>query len=576
MTTTIDWQELFGLLAYHPARPMLFNSMPFLVLFVLFYGGYTLLLRRLNGRILYTLLFSFFFYYKSSGFFFLLLIISAAADFVLGHFIYHASNRRRRQLFLFLSLAVNLGILFYYKYTNFFITSLNSLAGAQFSLTDIFLPVGISFFTFQTLSYSIDVYRGDLAPLTEKVHNWSSLARHFMDFAFFVSFFPQLVAGPIVRAAEFLPQIRQKPVLTNDALGKGLLLIMGGLIKKAVISDYISVNFVDRVFENPTLYSGLENLLAAYGYAIQIYCDFSGYSDMAIGLALLLGFQLPENFRTPYRATGIQEFWRRWHISLSSWLRDYLYISLGGNRKGNVRTYLHLLITMLLGGLWHGAGWVFIVWGGLHGLALAIDRALRSAGSWMRNPGLRAFCILLIIHLAVYALTAYRMFAGSLDPGSGQTIYLGNSIVLVFWLLLLMTGYLLDLLSPRPEAYRAGKVVGTILTFHFVTFCWIFFRSGALGAALPPLETTAGVLWQMVAFPNFGSLLQWIGSYPEVFLLLGLGFILHYLPDRWYAGGERFFLRSPALVKSTALALVIWIVIQTAGSDVVPFIYFQF
>lgn len=244
-------------------------------------------------------------------------------------------GRWKRKGLVTLSLGVNLGLLAYFKYTNFLGGVIASLMGGEFTALDIFLPVGISFFTFQSLSYTIDVYRKDIKPLT-----------NILDYAFYVSFFPQLVAGPIVRARDFIPQIRKPLFVSQEMFGRGIFLILSGLFKKAIISDYISVNFVERIFDNPTLYSGVENLMGVYGYALQIYCDFSGYSDMAIGIALLLGFHFNLNFNSPYKSASITEFWRRWHISLSSWLRDYLYISLGGNRKGKFRQYLNLIITM--------------------------------------------------------------------------------------------------------------------------------------------------------------------------------------------------------------------------------------
>jgi D-alanyl-lipoteichoic acid acyltransferase DltB (MBOAT superfamily) len=228
---------------------------------------------------------------------------------------------------------------------------------------DIFLPIGISFYTFQTISYVVDVYYKEIKP-----------CKNLLDYAFYMAFFPHLVAGPIVRARDFIDQIHAPYQLTRTDYGQAIYMILGGLIKKILISDYISLNFVDRVFENPTAYSGFENLLAVYGYAIQIYCDFSGYTDIAIGIALLLGFRLKMNFNSPYIAASITDFWRRWHMSLSGWLRDYLYIALGGNRKGKFRTYINLMLTMLLGGLWHGAHIKFIIWGGLHGLALGVHK----------------------------------------------------------------------------------------------------------------------------------------------------------------------------------------------------------
>ena len=359
----IDLDKLKSILQYDSQAPLIFNSGLFLWLFLAFLGVYILLRKQHTARIMFVTLFSYYFYYKSSGFYFFLLALVTCVDFSLARLMNRVDRPSDRKFLVGLSLGVNLGLLAYFKYTNFLASSFANLLDLSFQPWDIFLPVGISFFTFQSLSYTIDVYRGKIKPLT-----------NLLDYAFYVSFFPQLVAGPIVRAKDFIPQIR-KPLLVTDAMfNRGLYLILSGLIKKAVISDYISVNFVERIFANPSLYSGVENLMGVYGYALQIYCDFSGYSDMAIGLALLLGFHFPINFDSPYQSSSITEFWRRWHISLSGWLKDYLYISLGGNRKGKVRQYANLFITMFLGGLWHGASWNFIVWGCLHGVALILHK----------------------------------------------------------------------------------------------------------------------------------------------------------------------------------------------------------
>jgi alginate O-acetyltransferase complex protein AlgI len=346
------------ILSYHPGEPLLFSSGLFLCLFLAFYGVYIALRARLDWRMGWVILFSCFFYYKSSGAYLLVLMALTLMDYAAARQIHRQKSLPWRRAWLVLSLCGNLGVLFYFKYANFVLATLDMKG------FDVILPVGVSFFTFQSLSYTIDVYKGEIQP-----------AKSLMDYAFFATFFPQLVAGPIVRARQFLPQIRKPLILSPDAFGKAWFLILAGLFKKAILSDYISLNFVDRVFDNPGLYSGLENLAAAYGYALQIYCDFSGYSDMAIGLALLMGFELALNFNTPYQSSTLTEFWRRWHISLSSWLRDYLYIPLGGNRKGKLRTYVNLMLTMLLGGLWHGASWKFVAWGGWHGAGLAMEKA---------------------------------------------------------------------------------------------------------------------------------------------------------------------------------------------------------
>ena len=382
---------------YQPKSPLLFNSGLFLVFFLVFYAIYIQLLDNKKLRILYVVAFSIFFYYKSSGIYFWILIFSTVVDYYLSLFLAKEENPLKRKLLLVTSLVSNLGMLAYFKYTNFFITNINTVMGSTFSLYDIVLPVGISFYTFQTLSYTIDVYRKELKP-----------TKKFMDFLFFVSFFPQLVAGPIVRAKYFIPQISQKLKLTTAQFNYAFFIIIGGLIKKAVISDYISVNFVDRIFDTPNAYTPFENLMAMYGYAIQIYCDFSGYSDIAIGLALLLGFTLPVNFRTPYQSRSITEFWKRWHISLSTWLKDYLYISLGGNRKGKWRTYRNLFLTMLLGGLWHGASWKFVLWGMFHGVALAVERFFKGIVKIPNNAFVRLIQIVLTFHFVSFAWLFFR------------------------------------------------------------------------------------------------------------------------------------------------------------------------
>ncbi|MFQ5505747.1 MAG: MBOAT family O-acyltransferase [Planctomycetota bacterium] len=272
-------------------------------------------------------------------------------------------QRPRRKLLLCCSVVGNLGLLGTFKYYNFFRANIESVLDAELPFLDVLLPVGISFYTFQTLSYTIDIYRGKLKP-----------ARNLYEFGLFVAFFPQLVAGPIVRASDFLPQLENRPRLSERELSTALYRIMEGLFKKVVIADVLAVGLVDRVFDIGSEAGGLEALLGVYAYAMQIYCDFAGYSDIAIGSALLLGFRIPENFDAPYVARSIQDFWHRWHMSLSSWLRDYLYIPLGGNRLSPLRTYVNLMLTMLLGGLWHGAAWNFVAWGGLHGLWLGVNR----------------------------------------------------------------------------------------------------------------------------------------------------------------------------------------------------------
>lgn len=488
---TIDWEKIANVFNYNPKEPLLFNSGLFLVLFIGFYTIYALLKKTHQIRHLWVIAFSLFFYYKSNGWYFALLLISTVVDYCIGILIDRSEAPWKRKLFLIVSIVFNLGMLSYFKYWNLLIDTANSLLGMQWPEQNIFLPVGISFFTFQTMSYAIDVYRRDM-----------KAERNLLDFCFFVTFFPQLFAGPIVRAYDFLPQTKVNPNPKNEEIGKGFFLIMTGLIKKAVIADFISVNFVDRVFDQPLLYSGFENLVAVYGYSLQIYYDFSGYSDMAIGLAWLMGYRFVPNFDVPYQSASITEFWRRWHMSLSSWLRDYLYIALGGNRKGKFRTYFNLMMTMLLGGLWHGASWKFMAWGGLHGAALALDK-LR----WGKRK------------------------AGT------------------------ETGW--------------RKVVGILFTFHFVAFCWIFFRADSFSQGME-------VVNQIIHQTNWNLVPDFFWGYQTVCWMLMGGLFLHFSPKKVDDWAENSFSTAPIVLQGLMFAMIVWVVSQVASADIQPFIYFQF
>ena len=345
---------------------MLFNSFIFLIfLGIVIPVFYTL--KTKTSRNTFLLLASYFFYGYWDWRFCSLLLISTLIDFFVGRKLFVEEGISRRKRLLMISVFANLGILGFFKYFNFFTDSFASLISvfgghADFLHLNIILPVGISFYTFQTMTYTIDIYRKRLQP-----------TNNFIDFALYVSFFPQLVAGPIERAAHLLPQLSKKYGATREQFNKGAVLIIMGMFKKVMIGDTAG-RIVDRIFAQPELYKSPELLMALILFAIQIYADFSGYSSIARGTAKLLGIDLMKNFEQPYLSANITEFWRRWHISLSTWLRDYLYIPLGGNRKGVRRTYINLMLTMLLGGLWHGASWNFVIWGGLHGVYLAIHK----------------------------------------------------------------------------------------------------------------------------------------------------------------------------------------------------------
>jgi D-alanyl-lipoteichoic acid acyltransferase DltB (MBOAT superfamily) len=414
-------QLISSIFRYDPQKTFVFTAPAFWIFLLFVLAGYSLVYKKLFLRNFYLFIISLFFYYKSGGLFLFLLVFVIIVDYLCGLLLGSSQRKGTRKFFILVSIISNLGILSYFKYSVFIVTSINNLLGTNFMVYDylaafsndffgtafrtgsIILPVGISFFTFQSLSYTIDVYRRKIEPV-----------RNIIDFAFYVSFFPQLVAGPIVRASEFIPQLYSKYHLDKREFSHAMFLIANGLVKKIIISDFIAVNFVDRIFDSPSVFSGFENLMAVYGYGLQIYCDFSGYTDIAIGLGLILGFRLPVNFNSPYKATGLSDFWKRWHISLSRWLKDYLYIPLGGNRKGKVRTHVNLLLTMLLGGLWHGADLKFIIWGFLHGAGLVVEKIWN--GLFHKTP---------------------------------------------------RHGFL----------YKAIQV---FITFNFVSFCWIFFRANDL------------------------------------------------------------------------------------------------
>lgn len=343
--------------------PMLFSSGLFWILFLIFIPVYAMLKKSRMKMVLFVVAFSLYFYYKSSGIFFLMLIGTSMVDWLVSRVINRIKGKAARMCLMWFSILLSLSILGYFKYANFFLWNWNRMVDGNFQPLDIILPVGISFYTFQSISYVVDVYKRKISP----TDTW-------IEYLFFLSFFPALVAGPIVRADYFLPQLEKNREASAHDIYGGLWLVMIGIVKKALIADYIS-QYNDLIFNDPALYTGVQTLMGVLGYTMQIYCDFSGYSDMAIGLALIMGFKLGINFDSPYQSRNLTEFWRRWHISLSSWLRDYVYIPLGGNRKGTLRTYINNFLTMLIGGLWHGAAWKFVFWGAMHGVGLAVHKA---------------------------------------------------------------------------------------------------------------------------------------------------------------------------------------------------------
>jgi D-alanyl-lipoteichoic acid acyltransferase DltB (MBOAT superfamily) len=555
------------------------------------------------------------------------LLATIVLDYYLALWIEGTEDPRKRKALVVVSLCSNLGILVFFKYTDFFTQDVLHLGVPRL---DLILPAGISFHTFQSLSYTIDVYRREL-PATRSV----------VQFATFVLFFPQLVAGPIVRAQELLPQLAAPPPLELDRANAGLFRIGVGLFKKIALADTLAISIVDRVFEAPQHYSSVEVLAGVYGYALQIYLDFSAYSDIAIGSAMILGFTLPENFRTPYRSANLQEFWRRWHISLSTWLRDYLYVTLGGSRGTPVRTYVNLIATMLLGGLWHGASWAFIVWGGLHGFGLAITRYFQRAAAHVARRffvwcALLFSCGVLLMRYVLPALgpwpslvlawafsaplwavaTAWLGEPPASRPGSARrqpaeearrepadpalspsmlpastrrTVLalrlamcasgLGFLAALQYaeewtWIpLVLLTwglAHAADVVErgtanlPRRAAVTLRRAAAAVLVFHYVCFAWIFFRASSFDNALAVLDQLS---LRETDHPNLVSI---------VTVALTVGFACHLFAENSFRWLRDRFVSMPAPAQGALLAAVALVLRELSHPKIVPFIYFQF
>ena len=566
-----EW--LIGPFTIAGEHPMIFTEYPFWLFFLLVLMGYGFIYKHLKLRSTFLFLVSIYFYYKTSGFFFSILLFSTVIDYYIGKGIHNSNSDKKAKLLLAFSVTINLLVLVYFKYAYFFADSFNSLFGSNwhpinnfalvtnkifetsFRVDQILLPIGISFYTFQTMSYAIDIYRKKLKPVN-----------HLVDFGFYVSFFPQLVAGPIVRASEFIPQIYKPYQLSKQAFGMALFWIINGLLKKFLLADYIAVNFVDRVFDNPSMFSGLENLMALYGYSLQVYADFSGYTDIAIGIALLMGFNLPKNFNSPYKADNCGNFWKRWHISLSSWLKDYLYIPMGGNRGGSLfssialgfiilfvflisgsfsllfaiisfvfltrvigelipkfngwyLTNINIMLTMLLGGLWHGASWNFVLWGALNGIGIVIYKLWRKISPWEDKTK--------------------------------------------WW----------------------NRIWGIILTFNFVSFTRIWFRSGSINSweeidkghnILSEWFTANEMLNQLLFDFRWSFLGEVVSVYYNVILVIILGFMIHFTPEKWKIWYRQKFANSHVSIQLLVCFVAVFIMYQIAATSLQPFIYFQF
>ena len=632
---------LLNLFAFDQAHPLLFTQFYFWAFFALVFAGFSLFHSKALLRNGYLFACSLFFYYKTSGVFLALLVFVIVYNFFAAKGIRRFKSERARSALTVLSVAVDLGILAYFKYAYFLTDFVNDLLGLQLQVHDvlgewlnvltgvavfrvdaIILPVGISFFTFQAVSYVVDVKRGRIDPVG-----------NFLDFGFYLSFFPQLVAGPIVRASEFIAQLHKPYSLSRRWFGIAVFWIMNGLLKKLILSDYLAVNFCDRVFENPLLYSGFENLSALFCYSLQVYADFSGYTDIATGVAMLMGFWLPKNFDSPYKALNTQQFWRRWHMTLSRWLRDYLYIPLGGNRTASAGTFIIIaavavfgsflsgswwvafavfvlaagigvwawlrpgsrklittninsMNTMLLGGLWHGASWNFMIWGGLNGIGMVIYKI------WTK----RSMAVKLLIIGFITAL------CGTLS----RTLHYPVWNLFFVWTLIILAGTVVKALYrgvslgwtsvvKAPSLNARGAVIPVPLpsgaawisrawdifqTFVFITFTRLFFRSGSnLDPALANeqawntaknMVNQIGSAWDLSLVPSM------VAAHWPVLLLFLLGMLIHWLPERWKRRYRLAFSALPLFWMALVVVAIVVFFFQFITADLQSFIYFQF
>ena len=551
--------RIYHIFSFNELKPLIFTQLDFWLFFIFVMLVFSFLHKKLLTRSIFLSVVSIFFYYKTSGIYVTLLIVSLFANYFLGNGIEKAKTNSSRNIQLTSAILFNLLTLGYFKYAYFFTESFNKMFHTKFEVVNqlsvwangfagdgtfvekIILPVGVSFFTFQSISYVMDIYRKDIEPV-----------KNFFEYSFFVTFFPQLVAGPIVRAKDFIPQIRKPFTLSNEQFSWALILITKGLFKKIILADYIAVHFIDKIADAPQAYPGFVSILAMWGYSLQIYADFSGYTDIAIGLSCLMGFALLPNFNSPYKAISVADFWRRWHKSLGSWFRDYLYIPLGGNKTGGLATYivsliififllfitqwyeliyvygglmtlyfivwfyfpfyknfihrdLNLLITMVVGGLWHGASENFVIWGTMNGIALIVYNY------WKK-----------------------------ISPYENST-----TLIVRFWRI--------------------------FITFQFITFTRIWFRledSAAPLAMIDHIWNHLDLKWNIVKLV--------FQTYSSVFWIITLGYFLHWMPQSWKDKGQECFTKMNLGIKSIIIVICVFLMYQAISDTFKPFVYFQF
>ena len=581
------------ILAFNSESPLLFTQFYFWAFFALVYALFALIIEigaksqesrvksKLHLRNVYLLFVSWFFYYKTSGLFLLILAFITISDWLIARRIQRSEVSLQKKLWLTLSVVIDLSLLFYFKYAYFFTNVINDWFAADFRVFDIFayvgngfatagrfsvdvivLPVGISFYIFQVISYTCDVFRKRIQPV-----------ENILDFGFYVSFFPQLVAGPIVRAEEFIPQLYKPFHLSRRAFGIAVFWIINGLAKKIILSDYLAVNLIDRVFDNPLLFSGFENLFALFAYSLQVYADFSGYTDIAIGVAMLMGFYLPMNFNSPYKSQTPQEFWRRWHMSLGRWLKTYLYIPLGGNRtifgfkvKKLWAANFNSFITQVLGGLWHGASWNFVLWGAINGVGMIVEKIWRE---WNWHVRFTAMTVLTFGLCALdywYNLPVWRLFAVW-----AAIVWMVTAVRYIYFLC-------------EGADTKFTKALGTawaiLQTFTFITFTRLFFRSSSnldpATANEVAWETAKNMVNQIGGAWTNAVIAPFLWEYRWVVTMFIAGMVIHWLPTNWKRRYRLVFSAMPLWLMVLVVCVAIVVIYQFVTADMQPFIYFQF
>lgn len=551
--------RIYHIFSFNELKPLIFTQLDFWLFFIFVMLVFSFLHKKLLTRSIFLSVVSIFFYYKTSGIYVTLLIVSLFANYFLGNGIEKAKTNSSRNIQLTSAILFNLLTLGYFKYAYFFTESFNKMFHTKFEVVNqlsvwangfagdgtfvekIILPVGVSFFTFQSISYVVDIYRKDIEPV-----------KNFFEYSFFVTFFPQLVAGPIVRAKDFIPQIRKPFTLSNEQFSWALILITKGLFKKIILADYIAVHFIDKIADAPQAYPGFVSILAMWGYSLQIYADFSGYTDIAIGLSCLMGFALLPNFNSPYKAISVADFWRRWHKSLGSWFRDYLYIPLGGNKTGGLATYIASLIIFIF--LLFITQWyeLIYVYGGLMTLYFIV---------WFYFPFYKNF-----IHRDLNLLIT--MVVGGLWHGSSENFVIWgtmNGIALIFY------NYWKKISPYENSTALIVRFWRIFITFQFITFTRIWFRledSSQPLAMINHIWNHLDLKWDIVKLV--------FQTYSSVFWIITLGYFLHWMPQSWKDKGQDCFTKMNLGLKSIIIVICVFLMYQAISDTFKPFVYFQF